>query len=181
MTRMQQLSLRFRVFFLTAFVAIPLFSALIWFNLEMLLDPRFSLFCATVGINPGLVRGPVTFGMELLGFLAFMLPGSLQMAAMWSLARLFGEFSRGELFNQVTVGLLARTGWMLLAAQVAGVVAGSLTTLVLTMHNPAGQHMITFSLSGAEIMGGCLGLALVFASRVLDEARLLREADALTI
>ena len=181
MTRMQQLSRRFRAFFLLVLSAIPLLAGLIWFNLELMLEGRFSLFCISQGIDPSLVRGPVTDGMKLLGFLVFMLPGSLQMAAMWSLARLFGEFARGELFSPTTVGLLARTGWVLLAAQVAGMLAGSLTTLVLTMNNPAGQHMISFSLSGAQIMGGCLGLALVFAARVLDEARLLREADALTI
>lgn len=181
MTRMQQLSRRFRVFFLLVLGAIPLLSALIWLNLDLVLSGRLGPFPGSLGIDPGLVRGPVTGEMKLLGFLVFMLPGSLQMAAMWHLARLFGEFARGELFSATTVGLLSRTGWVLLAAQVAGVVSGSLTTLVLTMHNPAGQHMISASLSGSEIMGGCLGLALVFASRVLDEARLLREADALTI
>ncbi len=181
MTHMQHLSRRFRAFFLLAFAAIPACSALIWLNLEWMLGGNLGPFPTSLGIDPALVRGPVTAGMKLLGFLAFMLPGSLQMAAMWSLAKLFAEFAQGELFTAVTVGLLARTGWVLLAAQVGGVLAGSLTTLVLTMNNPVGQHMVTFSLSGAEIMGGCLGLALVFASRVLDEARVLRETDALTI
>lgn len=181
MTRMQQLSRRFRVFFLLVLGAIPLLAGLFWFNLELMLEGRFSLVCIYQGIDPGLVRGPVTPGMKLLGFLVSMLPGALQMAAMWSLARLFGEFARGELFSGTTVGLLARTGWVLLAAQGAGLLAGSLTTLVLTMHNPTGQHMISFALSGAQIMGACLGMALVFAARVLEEARLLREADSLTI
>lgn len=180
MDKIQRMSRRFRWFFMFVFVAMPVFCALVWANAEVFLEAEMSDFLGVEMMAAENVKNLTVWG-KVLGFLSCMVSIVFAMAAMRYLAALFGEFERGELFTDVTVGLVSRTGWMFIFCEIANPFSQALASLSLTMNNPPGEHMVTLGLSDADIAGVVLGLGLIFAAKVLDEARVLKENDALTI
>ncbi len=184
MTKIQRLSSRLRLLFLAGIGLVPLLHALGWAYFEQVIStPPFS-FSPLLGLSwgqPPFMAGAVTPTMKLLGFAASMLPGAATMYSFACLAGLFGRFGKGEMFTAQTVGLLRRLGWAVLATQGLRVLHGSLSTLILTMDNPAGQHMISVGLDSATVSETVTGVVIILASWVMDEARKLKEEQELVI
>ncbi|WP_461210066.1 DUF2975 domain-containing protein [Desulfocurvus sp. DL9XJH121] len=180
MSRIQVLAARFQRFFMLVFWAVPLVHLVIWLTLGPTdQDADWSLHLT--GLDMVEIVGPVGWPARVLGFAASMLAGGLDMAVMLYLSRLFGEFAGGEVFTARAAALLRRAGLFLVLAQAAEPVSAALCSLAATMGNPPGRHMVAVSLSDVDVFTVVLGLALFFAARLMDEARELREADALTI
>jgi hypothetical protein len=184
MDKIQRLSSRLRVLFLAALALVPVLHALGWAFFERVVATPPLGFSALLGLGwgaPPPMDGPVSLVMRVLGFAASMLPGAAVMYGFLCLARLFERFGRGEMFTAATVGLLRRLGWAELAAQGLMVVQGSLTSLILTMDNLPGRHMLTLGIDSATLSGTVTGVIVILASWVMDEARKLREEQELVI
>ena len=180
MKDMRRSGRRFQVFFLVVFWAIPAVHLVIWLTLGPSAGPAdwridlSRLFMVDI-------MGPIGWPARAMGFASAMICGSLDMAVMWHLYRLFGEVAAGEAFSQASVRLLRRAGWLVVLAQAVEPVSTALCSIAATLGNPKGMRMISVGVSDVDIFSVVLGLALVFAARLLDEARRLREEDALTI
>lgn len=184
MNKIQRLSLRLRVLFLAGFASVPLLHALGWAFFDQLIHTPPLGFSAQFGLGwgqPPEMYGPVTPLMRLLGFLSSMLPGAATMYSFLCLSRLFARFGQGEMFSGEAVGLLRRLGWAVLATQGLRVLHGSLTSLVLTMDNPPGRHIISLGLDNATLAEVVTGVVVILASWVMDEARKLKEEQELVI
>lgn len=184
MTKIQRLSRRLRFFFLLGICSVPLLHGLGWIFYErVLVTPPLS-FSPLMGLGWGqqpFMAGQVTWTMKVLGFAASMLPGAASMYCFACLARLFQRFGQGEMFTQGAVGLIRRIGVAVLATQALRILHGSLVTLILTMDNPPGQHMITLGLDSASVSESVTGVIIILASWIMDEARKLREEQELVI
>lgn len=184
MTKIQRLSSRLRLLFLAGIALVPVLHALGWIFFEQIIStPPFS-FSPLLGLSwgePPFMAGPVTGTMKFLGFAASMLPGAATMYSFACLAALFGRFGQGEMFSARTVGLLRRLGWAMLATQGLRVLHGFLVSLILTMDNPPGQHIISVGLDSATLSETVTGVVIILASWVMDEARKLKEEQELVI
>lgn len=184
MTKIQRLSSRLRTLFLVGIGLVPVLHALGWaFFEQVIATPPFS-FSPLLGLSwgePPFMAGPATATMKLLGFAASMLPGAATMYSFACLAALFGRFGKGEMFTAETVRLIRRLGWAMLATQGLRVLHGSLVSLILTMDNPPGQHVISVGLDSATLSETVTGVVIILASWVMDEARKLKEEQELVI
>lgn len=184
MNKIQRLSSRLRVLFLAGIALVPVLHALGWAFFEHVITTPPLGFSPLLGLSwgePPFMAGPVTPVMKLLGFCASMLPGAATMYSFGCLAGLFGRFGKGEMFSAGTVGLLRRLGWAVLAAQGLRVLHGTLVSLILTMDNPPGSHIITVGMDSATLSETVTGVVVILASWVMDEARKLKEEQELVI
>jgi hypothetical protein len=184
MTKIQRFSRRLRFVFLVGIFTVPLLHGLGWIFYERVLaTPPFS-FSPLLGLGwgqPPFMAGQVTGTMKALGFAASMLPGAASMYCFACLARLFQRFGQGEMFTQSVVGLIRRIGVAVLATQALRILQGPLVSLILTMDNPPGQHMLTLGLDSASLSESVTGVIIILTSWIMDEARKLREEQELVI
>ena len=110
-----------------------------------------------------------------------MIPAGVFMLGMWWLVRLFGLFSIGQIFTADTVRYIRNLGWTMAAGVVATPVHEALLSLVLTMHNPPGQHILSLSTESADLGELLTAGVIILVSWIMDEGRKLREADELTV
>ena len=64
---------------------------------------------------------------------------------------------------------------------IVGIVAGSVLSVVLTLHHPAGQRMITFAIKGEDITLFVTGYILSTMARVMQEGCKLQDENSLTV
>lgn len=184
MNKIQRLSQRLRFVFLAGIVLVPVVHALSWVYFDQVLASPLFNHSPLLGLNwsdAPHMAGPATSTMKLLGFAASMLPGMASMYCFWCLAQLFARFGQGEMFCETVVGLIRRIGWAVLATQGLRVVHGTLVSLILTMDNAPGQHMITAGMDSATFSEIVTGVVIILASWVMDEARKLKEEQELVI
>jgi Protein of unknown function (DUF2975). len=184
MNRIQRLSQRLRFLFLAGTVLVPVVDALSWAFFEQVIASPAHTLSPLLGLSWStalFMAGPITVTMKLLGFASSLLPGVASMYCFWCLARLFARFGQGEMFSGPVVELIRRIGWAVLATQGLRVVHGTLVSLLLTMDNAPGQHMITVGMDSVTLSEIITGVVIILASWVMDEARKLKEEQELVI
>lgn len=91
-------------------------------------------------------------------------------SALLALWDLFGAFERGDILTARTAALMRRAGGYFLAASLWGVVAETLTILVLTAPNPAGEKQLSVGFSGDDLFPLLLAGVLFAIGQVLTMA-----------
>lgn len=118
---------------------------------------------------------------KLLGFMCSMIPVAFSMTALIYLAKLFAAFEKMSLFEQENVRILSRAGKALLFGQVAYPFYTAALSLVLTYRNPVGERVISLAFGPHQFKILIIGLAILVASWVFQEAVRLREEQEATI
>lgn len=97
-------------------------------------------------------------------------PAGLFIAAMLSLAALFGRFGKGRVLEEENARRLGRIGWLFLGLGLATPFARALQSVALTFDNPAGQRHLAVTLDPGTFGALAAGAALVAFGLVLREA-----------
>ena len=186
--RIQQFARVFRAIFLAAFVLSPVVVTGLWLSGGELsfADVDSSTVIEVVADNLNIDAAyipalPLPWETRWLGLGVSLIPLGATMLCLWWLVRLFGLFSAGEIFTGNTVKYIRRTGWTMLAGVALVPVQEALLTLVLTMHNPPGERMITISLQSTDLRDLLIAGIIILVSWIMDEGRKLRETDELTV
>lgn len=124
---------------------------------------------------------PLPWETRLLGLAVSMIPTGIGMLSLWWLIRLFSCFAGGQIFTKSTVKYISRLGWTMVAGFVASPVYEALLTMVLTMHNPPGERLVSFSLESADFEELLTAGVIILVSWIMEEGRKLRETDELTV
>lgn len=166
--------------FLAGAVLAPAGAVLLFWNLEWTLSALsgqvFSGLADSLPIN-----GPITWATKGLGLAAVALPTGLTSVLLWKLSRLFQSCGQGYIFTQDNVRRIRQVGMLLLVREAFMPVEGALLSVILTMHNPPGERMLSISLSSANLTAVVTALTIIVAAHVLDQARELHEEARLTI
>ncbi|WP_338669850.1 DUF2975 domain-containing protein [Pseudodesulfovibrio methanolicus] len=186
--RIQRFARVFRAIFVAAFVLSPVIVATLWFSGgEVLLgDGGSTTIIGLVRDNVSLDAAhapafPLPWSQRWLGLAVSLIPLGPTMLCLWWLARLFGLFTAGEIFTGNTVKYIRRTGWTMLAGVILMPIHEALLTLVLTIHNPPGERLITISLESGDARDLLVAGIIILVSWIMDEGRKLRETDELTV
>jgi len=168
--------------FLAGAVLAPLAACLISLNLDWVVanaSPGFSLGF-DLGVRPELV-GPLTWDVRLLALLAMAVPTALTSYVLWNLALLFRSYSRDEVFTDDNTRRLRRVGVFLLVRELLSPLEGAALSVILTMHNPPGGHMLTLSLEDSNLTSIVTALTIIVAAHVMAQARVMQAEAELTI
>jgi hypothetical protein len=178
----------FRVIFAAAFILSPAIVAALWLSGGGMLlgDGGSATVIGLVRDNVSLDAAyaptfPLPWIQRWLGLAVSLIPLGATMLCLWWLTRLFGLFSTGEIFTGNTVKYIRRTGWTMLAGVALMPIHEALLTLVLTMHNPAGQRLVSISLESGDVLDLLVAGIIILVSWIMDEGRKLRETDELTV
>ena len=98
------------------------------------------------------------------------IPAGLFIAAMLSLAGLFGRFGRGRVMDLDNAMRLGRIGWLFVALGLTAPIARALQSIALTFDNPAGQRQLAIALDPGTFGALAAGVAFVAFGIVLKEA-----------
>ncbi len=118
---------------------------------------------------------------KLLGFLINLLPLAFSMAALIYLSQLFGAFERLKLFEKKNVQILKRAGWTLVWGQIIYPLYIAGLSLALTYRNPIGQRNISIGIGPHQIEILAIGLSILLASWIFEEAAKIQEEQAGTV
>jgi hypothetical protein len=186
--RIQRFAKVFRVIFFAAFALSPVVVAGLWLSGgQILLGDGGSMTAIGLAGNhmnldaAHLPAFPLAWGTRWLGLAVSLIPLGATMLCLWWLVHLFGLFAAGEIFTGNTVKYIRRTGWTMLAGVALMPIHEVLLTLVLTMHNPPGERLITISLEPGDIRDLLVAGIIILVSWIMDEGRKLRETDELTV
>ncbi|TVM18467.1 hypothetical protein DPQ33_06910 [Oceanidesulfovibrio indonesiensis] len=162
-------------------VAAPALTALIFWNLEWVLEHYGPAMVLPFPVGQDINPGPVTATTRWLGFGVAAVPVALTCAMLWNLARLFGGYARGEVFTTVSVQRIRSVGLLLLVRELISPLIGAAMTVALTLSNPAGQRMVSVGLGSSNITMLITALMIIVVAYVMDQARELHEESMLTI
>lgn len=120
----------------------------------------------------------ITAAKRTVLLLLLSLPFLITLYGLWNLRLLFDAYARGQVFAAAPARHIRNVGMSMLANMVMSVIVHSISSVVLTIDNPAGSRQLSISFSSDSymllLMGGLLvviGWVMREASRISDENR----------
>ncbi len=110
----------------------------------------------------------LTLTRRIVGFFISGIPMAILIFVLWQVSRLMGFFMEGRYISAASVKAVARAAIGLLFYPLAAILSETLLILYLTMENPEGQRMLSFSISGGDVMTLFLGAALLMIARAFN-------------
>jgi hypothetical protein len=173
--KIRTLSRRFKRLCTVLLWLIPLSLAAYWlfFNQlpEMVVAESFAAYVSRT--QPLYVR--------VLAFLAGMIPAGALMYAVSGLRRLFELYMEGRIFSGENVRSFRRIGYALIWWAGASFLHTPISSVLMTLVNDPGKHMLALSISSDQALSLLLGGVVLLVSWVMDEGRKLEEERSLTI
>lgn len=173
--RIQRASRRLRYLLTAVFWAIPVINAFVWIFMN-----RFPEMISSKML-PYFVSLPLPVSARLMGFAVAMIPTGVAMAGTYYLIRLFELYEQGDIFKLTNVRCYKKLSQVLIGWFFASILCSSLLSVVLTLHHPPGQRMISLGLDSSEISTLLVGLILMVIAWVMEEGRKLQEDQDLTV
>jgi hypothetical protein len=100
---------------------------------------------------------------------------------LYSLIKLFGLYSKGEIFSVNSVKHIRNIGYALLITQIVNPLYEGLMGLALTWHNPHGHRFASVTLNQTNLGIIFVALIVILVSWIMAEGCKLREEQQLTI
>lgn len=166
---------QFRRLLMVIFAAIPLIHAFIWIAME-----RFPSNIMTPDINYEIV-GHLTPTVRILAFFVSMIQGGIAMYGIYLLIGLFRLYESGDVFKPANVRCFRGLSRVLIWWTVGGILTDPLQSLVLTLNNPPGKHILEIGLVSADFTALVVGGLLAVIAWVMEEGRKLQEEQELTV
>ena len=118
---------------------------------------------------------------RLAGFVIDGVGIGLICAIWWQLQRILKIFRSGEYFSPSVVGRFYNIGKLVLSSAVYGIAANMLLSLVYTLHNPAGQRVITLSIGNSDLLRVMAGVLFLLLMAIMKEGSKLENEHKLVI
>ena len=154
---------------------IPLATCLIWLFINKL--PGL----IQQEILPEFVQLPLPLVTRLAGFAITMIPAGIMIFGIIVLIRLFQLYQEGRIFQSENVTYLQSLSRTLIIFCIADIITDSLLSVVLTLHHPPGERMISFGLEGQDFTLLIVGYIMATIARVMQEGCRLQEEQSLTV
>ena len=173
--RIRHTSRRFIRIFQALLILVPLIDTAVWLFLNDL--PPHLLH----SMLPGYLRLPLPPLARALGFCISLIPMAVFVFADTVLIRLFRLYAEGEFFESGNVRCYRSLSRALMAWCLAGILTDPLFSLALTLHHPAGEHLLSVGLGSLDLTALLTGGILAVITRVMDEARKMKAEQDFTI
>jgi hypothetical protein len=190
-SRIQNVSHKFRLFFTFWLVCTPILYILYWtfFNdlpvitrsgglPPTIVIPR--LFVRVSGLSPQIVSQNLSVKFRSIAFIVSLIPMSIDITALLTLVKLFKLYENGKIFTIANVKCFRRLGYILIIWAFASVLYDMIISGILT-HIPIKWFFFGISLRSADLTTLIIGGIVLLISWVMNEGCKLEEEQALTI
>jgi hypothetical protein len=171
MERLERIKKRGRLFkflFAGLFLVTPVISVLMWIFYNHLPDlirvQMMKEYLVTIPVN-------LAFDQRVYSSLAGLALSGISMAGFYILIQLFSLYEKGIIFSSDNVNCYRKLGYLIIISMVAGIIHNSVMSVIISLHNPPGQRIITLSLSSSDIALGIIGMIVVLISWIMDAGR----------
>jgi hypothetical protein len=163
-------------------IALPIIEAGYWITCGY----PFLASCFQFQALPSFGAHPITWDsldalQRFLGFAINLIPLMFSVFSLYCLARLFAAFENMALFERENVKILNRAGKALVYGQLIHPIYTIFLSLALTFRNPIGERNISITLGSHQFEILVIGLSILLASWVFQEAVFLQEEQETTI
>ena len=155
--------------------AMPLVNALVWVFINDFPEAMHR------NMLPYFVAVPLPVSARVMGFAVSMIPTGIAMLGAFHLMRLFRLYQQGSIFRPSNVRCFKSLSRVLIWWFAAGIVQRTLMGIVLTLHHPPGQRILTISLGSPDLTALLLGIILAIIAWVMEEGRKLQEDQDYTV
>ena len=165
--RIQRLSRVMALTCMALIVLLPCVLVAYWVNTSA---PELAV---QANLNAGAVQLPLQPWQRLAGAAVTSVPLILLLIGLWHAKQCFGQFAKGQVFTvQATACLRRFAGWVA-AAALAAIVAGTATSVILTLQNPPGMRHLSVGIGSNHLF------TLFFAAVVWLMAAVIGQGQAL--
>ena len=119
--------------------------------------------------------------MRILAFCVSMIKGAVVMFGIRVLVDLFRLYENGLFFRAENVACFKKISRILIWWVIAGIIVTPLTTIILTMNNPPGEHALQISFQSADLTALIIGGILSVVAGVMEDGQRLQEELELTV
>ncbi|MCP4474599.1 MAG: DUF2975 domain-containing protein [Gammaproteobacteria bacterium] len=126
---------------------------------------------------------PVTLTpvVQFLGFLVDCIPLAVTVYCLYQLIQLFKNYETGQIFTLENAKRYRKLGLATFVWVITNILSRSLTSLVLTMHNPPGHHILTASFGSNDAPPLIVSGLVILISWIMLEGYQISEDHAKTI
>jgi hypothetical protein len=118
---------------------------------------------------------------RMLGAVAETVPAVVSMFIAWELAVLFGLYAKGEIFTARNVTCYRRCAYALLVSQAVHPLYQAAVSVVLTLNNGEGNRLVSIGMGTYDLAVVLIAVVILVIAWVMDEARRLKDEEALVI
>ncbi|MCX7175625.1 MAG: DUF2975 domain-containing protein [Proteobacteria bacterium] len=165
--RIRRLSRLLAISCLLLIVALPIAVAVYWASADA------TSLAVRANLPANAIQGSLLAWQRGVGALITGVPLALLMLGLWEARKCFKLFAVGRIFTAEAVRCLSRFAGWATAAVVAGIVADTATSVLLTLNNPPGTRSLAVSFGSDQI------LMLLFSGMVWLMAAVISQGQAL--
>lgn len=182
MERIQKASHRFRLLFQVIFYLAPVMVALFWLNFNTIyaLLPTISISTNQPDLMHALTKG-LLLNTRFFAFIVSLLPTAVFMLGVYYLIQLFCLYERGKLFTLHNAMYIRKLGMLFFAWVLIGFPYEALLSLVVSLNNGPGKHVIAISFGNPDITAIITGALVLLLSWIMQEGYKLQEEHAYTV
>lgn len=182
MDRIVKVSRIFRVLFIIVFILVPLFSIVSWIITPAALQLGTSSFGIQYSPIPtDLHIALLTPGVKVLAFFVDAFVVAPNMLLLYFLIKLFTNYQQEKIFTSENVKLIRNVGYTMFVWQIMTPIHQMLLSMVLTLHNPPGQHIIEASFSSTNLAVLLIAFIVILISWVMGVGHRLQEEQEYTV
>ena len=128
-------------------------------------------------LGPAAIQSPLQAWQRMAAGAVTAVPLALLLAGIWQARRCFVQFALGQVFTkQATAQLRRFAGWVAAAAG-AAIVAGAVTSVLLTLNNPTGMRHLAIGISSSHVFTAFFAALVWLMADVIGQVQLLAEEN----
>jgi hypothetical protein len=177
LTRIKSFSRKFHHLLTLLLTAIPAYYIAYWVFINQLPE---TLITVNTPSTP-LVANHLPPDLQVIGFMACLLPLSALTYGLVNVRRLFAFYARGAIFSYEHVAIFKKTAKALIFWVILSMTYESVKSILFSYGNPPGSRVVQVGFGATEIATLMVGGILFVIAWVMDVGRSIHEENELTV
>lgn len=157
---------------LALIITLPILVALYWLWADA------GTLAVHSNLSPSAIQGELLSWQRMVGGLLAEIPLVLLLLGVWEARRCFLLFATGQIFTATAVNCLRRFAGWALASAMAAIVAGVVSSVVMTLNNPEGMRYLAVGIGSDQFFLALFAGMVWLMAGVISQGQALAEENA---
>lgn len=124
------------------------------------------------------IQAPLQAWQRWAGGAVTAVPLAMLLIGVWQAKRCFAQFAQGQVFTQEATAYLRRFAGWVAAAALAAIVAGAVTSVLLTLGNPPGSRHLAVGINSSQLFTLFFAALVWLMADVIGQGQMLADENA---